>query len=120
MCSSDLFSDPKSTITINLELSEIHTKYDSIPALTITVSDEGIGIPDDELKFIFDKFVQSSKTRTGAGGTGLGLAICQEIITAHGGDVWARNNSNGGASFYFSLPIQHIDKITSEIKNSSA
>lgn len=104
------FSEPDNTITIKLALGEICTRHDSIPALTITVSDKGVGIPVDELKSIFDKFVQSSKTRTGAGGTGLGLAICQEIITTHGGEIWAENNSRGGASFSFTLPILQVNK----------
>lgn len=68
------------------------------------VSDHGVGVPEDELDSIFEKFVQSRKTRSGAGGTGLGLAICREIVTAHGGSIWARNNPNGGATFSFQLP----------------
>ena len=72
----------------------------------LTVRDEGMGIPEEELEAVFDKFVQSSKTKTGAGGTGLGLAICQEIIHAHGGRIWAENYSGGGASFTFLLPSQ--------------
>ncbi|MBL8384919.1 MAG: PAS domain S-box protein [Burkholderiales bacterium] len=57
--------------------------------LEIRVSDSGIGIPEDEMETVFDKFVQSSKTRSGAGGTGLGLAICREIAVAHGGTIRA-------------------------------
>ncbi|CAN2043707.1 hypothetical protein GMMP1_750004 [Candidatus Magnetomoraceae bacterium gMMP-1] len=72
--------------------------------LEVTVTDQGIGIPEDELYTIFDKFVQSSKTRTGAGGTGLGLAICKRIISDHGGIILAENNKDGGAIFYFALP----------------
>ena len=75
-----------------------------VPALSLTVSDEGIGIPDEELETVFDKFVQSSKTRSGAGGTGLGLAICKEIIKGHGGHIWAEHNSQGGADFSFAIP----------------
>ncbi len=48
---------------------------------------------------VFDKFVQSSKTKTGAGGTGLGLAICQEIVELHKGKIWAENRPAGGALF---------------------
>jgi PAS domain S-box-containing protein len=76
----------------------------SDPALLISVSDQGVGIPDDELVSIFDKFTQSSKTKTGAGGTGLGLAICDEIISAHKGKIWAENNLAGGATFKVLLP----------------
>jgi PAS domain S-box-containing protein len=73
-------------------------------ALRLTVSDEGVGIPPDELEDVFEKFVQSSKTKSGAGGTGLGLAITREIVTRHGGRVWATNNAAGGADFAVLLP----------------
>ncbi len=72
----------------------------------ISVRDEGPGIPPDELEVVFDKFVQSSKTKTNDGGTGLGLAICQEIISGHGGRVWVENNSGAGCTFYCELPIK--------------
>jgi two-component system, sensor histidine kinase len=72
--------------------------------LTILVKDEGIGLPEDELTSVFDKFIQSSKTKTGAGGTGLGLAISHEIVKAHGGRIWAENNQDKGATFAFTLP----------------
>jgi PAS domain S-box-containing protein len=75
-----------------------------VPAVLITLTDQGVGIPEDELESVFDKFVQSSKTKTGAGGTGLGLAICKEIIMAHSGKIWAENNPKGGSTFSFMLP----------------
>ena len=58
------------------------------------------------LETVFDKFVQSSKSNTGAGGTGLGLAICREIIHLHRGRIWAENRDGGGARFVFEIPIQ--------------
>ncbi len=73
-------------------------------SLSVSFKDEGPGIPENELDFIFDKFAQSSTTRTGAGGTGLGLAICQEIVSAHSGKIWAENNPDSGAVFSFLLP----------------
>lgn len=75
--------------------------------LELSVCDDGIGIPEDELETVFDKFVQSSQTKTGAGGTGLGLAICREIVTAHGGSICARNNlpPAHGAAFVVCLPL---------------
>ena len=76
----------------------------TVPALRMTVADEGVGIPEDELEAVFDKFFQSSKTRTGAGGTGLGLAICKEIVLAHRGTIQARNRPQGGAEFDVILP----------------
>ncbi|MDB5801374.1 MAG: hybrid sensor histidine kinase/response regulator [Rhodocyclales bacterium] len=72
--------------------------------LRLVVSDNGCGIPADELESIFDKFVQSTRTRSGAGGTGLGLSICRDIVTSHHGRIRAFNNDNGGASFEVLLP----------------
>ncbi|MCG8339429.1 MAG: ATP-binding protein, partial [Proteobacteria bacterium] len=84
-------------------------------SLKYSISDAGVGIPEDELENIFDMFIQSSKTVTGAGGTGLGLSICKEIITHHNGLIWAENNSKGGAVFSFTLPKKQKE----EIKKSS-
>jgi len=70
----------------------------------LRVEDEGVGIPESELGTIFDKFTQSSKTKTGAGGTGLGLAISREIVYAHDGSIHAHNRVEGGACFIVALP----------------
>lgn len=75
------------------------------PMLEMRVTDQGPGIPPAEIDLIFDKFFQSSKTRTGAGGTGLGLAICREIIAAHGGSIHAHNTEPCGAAFVVQLPL---------------
>jgi len=104
------FTPPGKTITIAMQPATLpiglrKTDLGTVPALAFMVQDEGVGIPDDELEAVFDKFVQSSKTKTGAGGTGLGLAICKEIIVAHGGTIWAENRPEGGASFTFLLPL---------------
>jgi PAS domain S-box-containing protein len=76
------------------------------PALRLSVADEGIGIPEGELDAVFDKFFQSSKTRSGCEGTGLGLAISREIVVAHGGTLTGGNNASGGATFVMFLPRQ--------------
>ncbi len=70
----------------------------------ISVRDCGPGIPDDELDSIFGAFVQSSRTKSGAGGTGLGLAICRKIVQAHRGRIRASNAPGGGAVFEIRLP----------------
>ena len=105
------FTPNHTTITIAIQPAPVpvgrrRTDRATRPGVFLTVRDEGIGIPEEELEVVFDKFVQSSKSKTGAGGTGLGLAICQEIIQAHGGRIWAENYSGGGASFTFLLPSQ--------------
>ncbi len=75
--------------------------------MQVTVENYGKIIPEDELRTIFDKFIQSSKTKTGAGGTGLGLAICNEIISDHHGRIWAENSSKKTTRFHFTLPVVH-------------
>lgn len=81
--------------------SDPHTQA----ALAIHVIDFGLGIPDTKLDSIFEKFIQSSLTKTGAGGTGLGLAISRAIIHQHRGTLLARNNPEGGACFTITLPL---------------
>ena len=76
----------------------------------LTVWDHGTGIPADELEVVFDKFIQSSKTRSGAGGTGLGLAICREIVTVHQGRIWADNHPEGGTIFSVILPLTRTEE----------
>jgi len=70
--------------------------------LEIKVSDTGIGIPSDILPEVFDKFV----ARGELGGTGLGLFISKAIVKAHGGEISAHNNDEGGATFTILLPIR--------------
>ncbi len=77
---------------------------DGTDALCCSVADNGAGIPEAELEEVFGKFIQSSKTKTGAGGTGLGLAICLEIVAAHSGRIWAENRKPRGAVFSFMIP----------------
>lgn len=72
--------------------------------IQVSIADHGIGIPSDEMESIFDKFTQSSRTKTNAGGTGLGLSICKEIIEQHHGKIWVEENPGGGAIFSFMLP----------------
>jgi two-component system, sensor histidine kinase ChiS len=75
----------------------------------VTIIDSGVGIPEKELKEIFEVFTQSSKTKTNAGGTGLGLSISKNIIELHNGRIWASNNDNVGSSFCFTIPRVKID-----------
>lgn len=92
------------TLSYGKAMIAANDEHEEKTALLFTVADQGVGIPDQELEDVFNKFVQSSKTKTGAGGTGLGLSISREIIIQHGGAIVAKNNSDGGASFYLTLP----------------
>jgi signal transduction histidine kinase len=79
-----------------------------------TVRDQGPGIPADELQLIFDEFVQSSKTKSGAGGTGLGLAISRQILIYHSGKIWAENNPDTGATLFVEFPVRQRDAANSD------
>lgn len=74
-------------------------------SVTISVSDRGPGIPLDEMESIFERFYQGRRTRETIAGTGMGLSIAREIIHAHHGRLWAENIPDGGAEFFFALPI---------------
>ncbi|KID54933.1 histidine kinase [Pseudoalteromonas luteoviolacea] len=90
------FSPQQSQVQVYLSANE--------DALHLSICDQGVGIPSDELEHIFDKFAQSSKTNSGAGGTGLGLAICKEFVLLHKGCIYARNSESSGAEFVIELP----------------
>lgn len=103
------FSPEGGTIRISLNTTALprgRRAKDSgfFQAVSISFVDSGVGIPESELDCIFDKFIQSSATKTGAGGTGLGLAICREIVTQHRGTIVAANNIGSGACFTVTLP----------------
>lgn len=71
--------------------------------IIISVSDNGIGISDDEKYKIFDRYYTCSKKFRKVG-TGLGLYLSRQIITAHGGDIWAESELDKGSTFFFTLP----------------
>jgi len=101
------FTNEGSMVSVLLKeskLSEDATPDDNY--LLVEIIDQGIGVPDGELDHIFDKFKQSTRTKSGAGGTGLGLAICRRIIDDHGGKIWASNSEGGGTKFSFALPCK--------------
>jgi heavy metal sensor kinase len=72
----------------------------------LTVSDNGGGIPESELPYVFDRFFRGTYTRMQSpDGTGLGLSIVQSVCTAHGGDVTVENLKTGGCRFQVVLPL---------------
>ncbi|MBS3736655.1 MAG: HAMP domain-containing sensor histidine kinase [Candidatus Bipolaricaulota bacterium] len=71
-----------------------------------TVTDDGAGIPEKDLPYIFDRFYRVDKSRSrGTGGTGLGLTIAKEIIESHGGKITAKSREGEGSTFEFALPL---------------
>jgi PAS domain S-box-containing protein len=100
-------------VFLNLMLNAIEAMKDTGGALTITarpnsqvqiivsISDTGVGLPQERTEQIFDAF-HTTKPE----GTGMGLAITRSIVESHGGRVWATANQGAGATFHFTLPIE--------------
>jgi signal transduction histidine kinase len=81
------------------------TAQRSSDGLEIAVKDSGMGIPEENLQSIFEKFNQGYQLNEQARhGTGLGLAITKSIISSHGGNVWAESQLGHGSTFTFVLP----------------
>lgn len=80
----------------------------------ISVSDNGKGIPEKEIKFLFDKFYRLPQTKTG--GSGLGLSIVKGFVEAHKGIVKAENNTTGGVTFIVEFPAEasYINNLKNE------
>ncbi|NQD66379.1 cell wall metabolism sensor histidine kinase WalK [Bacillus haikouensis] len=79
--------------------------------IEISVSDQGLGIPKENLDKIFERFYRVDKARSRQmGGTGLGLAIAKEMISAHGGDVWATSIDGKGTTITFKLPYDPLQE----------
>jgi signal transduction histidine kinase len=90
------FSAPQTEITIKIKEDPTYA--------TVSVKDRGIGIAEENLKTIFDKF--STVPSAGIGkpeGTGLGLAICKAIVAAHDRKIWAESVQGESSTFYFTL-----------------
>lgn len=81
----------------------VTTARDGANYVRVSVADQGTGIPPEMLHRIFDAFYTTKDN-----GLGMGLAICHEIIRAHGGKLWATNNSESGATFHFTLPLAEV------------
>lgn len=81
------------------------TLSDSADSAVFSIRDNGIGIPEEELPFVFERFYRADKSRNrNTGGSGIGLAIVKSIITAHGGTIDVDSRLDEGSDFMFTLP----------------
>jgi two-component system phosphate regulon sensor histidine kinase PhoR len=74
-------------------------------SVVVHIADTGIGIPEEDLPRVFERFYKGDKARAG-GGTGMGLAIAKHVIQAHGGTIWVQSEEGKGSTFAFSLPLK--------------
>lgn len=91
-------------VNINLDQG----RFNNQPAIHITVKDNGIGIPQESLPYIFDRFYRAdpARQRSGATGSGLGLAIAKVIVDNHGGDIQLRSDPQAGTEVTVMLPLR--------------
>ena len=94
------YSPDGGTITVSIKTTD--------EQLILSIADEGLGIPKQDLPKIFDRFYRVDKARSRAqGGTGLGLAIAKEIIKQHQGFIWAKSEYGKGSTFTIVLPYEN-------------
>ena len=101
------WSPPDEVITI--------TASEQTDEITVSVYDNGPGVPEDLRERIFERFYQADVSRSGDEGTGLGLAICKHIIEAHGGRIWAEGNGKGGQFLFTVLKPDVSNQIDSNV-----
>lgn len=91
------YSPDGGKITVNMKTTD--------DQMILSISDQGLGIPKEDLPKIFDRFYRVDKARSRAqGGTGLGLAIAKEIVKQHSGFIWAKSEYGKGSTFTIVLP----------------
>jgi PAS domain S-box-containing protein len=97
------YTEAKDKIKIKFGVDQDQNHY------VVTISDSGIGIPPEDLPFIFDRFFKAhTPVRAGKeGGSGLGLTISKEIITAHRGTISVKSNLGKGSTFTFTIPLYY-------------
>ena len=101
------FTPPKGSINVNASLTTlINEKGTAVPYVKVSISDTGIGIPQESLDKIFEKFVQLNRRSTKSiQGTGLGLTISKDIIEQQGGRIRVESKEGKGSTFSFTLKV---------------
>lgn len=98
------FTGSGGTVSVRVKNGQDH--------ITASVSDTGIGIPEEKLSAVFERFQQVSRSDSaGEKGTGLGLPITKELVELHGGEIWAESKLGKGSTFTFTLPRYSVGQI---------
>ncbi len=91
--------------TVRITIRELPAKMHAKAKVEISIIDQGIGIPEEEIDQVFDKFLHNSMTRGESYGTAMALSICRQIIKDHHGGIHARRNPDGGTTFSIVLNV---------------
>jgi two-component system sensor histidine kinase KdpD len=97
------YSSAERLVTLSARIDE--------SCLVLEVADQGPGVPEHQLKWIFDKFYRVPVPE-GVSGTGLGLSICKGFVEAHGGRIWAENREDGGLRVIVTIPLDQKSEET--------
>ena len=101
------YSDDGGTVGVRVEIGEISAE----PCIVVRVSDDGIGISEQDREKIFERFYRTEKSRSKeTGGTGLGLAIVKHAALYHGGDIEVESVLGAGSTFTLRLPLESLDR----------
>jgi signal transduction histidine kinase len=97
------YNQPEGTITVQASESSDY--------IHLQIHDDGIGIPEDLLPNIFERFYRAPRAEGRVGGTGLGLAIAKRITQSHGGEIWVESKVGQGSVFHVKLPIEPASRL---------
>lgn len=101
------YSDDGGTVGVRVEIGEMSAE----PCIVVRVSDDGIGISEQDREKIFERFYRTEKSRSKeTGGTGLGLAIVKHAALYHGGDIEVESVLGAGSTFTLRLPLESLDR----------
>lgn len=90
------FTPPGGSILVKAEQEDKH--------IVFSVQDTGVGIPEQDIERIFERFYKTDRSRSQKG-TGLGLSISRHLVEAHKGNIWVESGTHRGSTFYFSIPL---------------
>lgn len=97
------YSPNGGAVTVSIDVTDRH--------VCVSVADEGLGVPEDQLKNIFDAFYRANNvTPYDLGGLGLGLFICRAIVEDHGGEIWVDPSDKAGSIFTLKFPLLNGDR----------
>jgi signal transduction histidine kinase len=104
-------------VTVRLGYDATSLDEDGSPRMAqMSVTDQGVGIPEKELARVFEKFHRvDGELKQKVRGSGLGLAICQAIVEGHGGRIWVESTVGQGSTFAFTLPLVVEDELDEPI-----